>query len=124
LGVTDAAPAFFPLAFNQDGSSNSASNPAAHGTVVILFATGEGLTDGPNISGQAAKAPYPRPKLPVKVTVGGIAAEVLYAGSAPGLAGTLQINARIPGGFLTAGAAAVELRIGSAVPATTTIWIQ
>jgi len=30
------------VALNQDGSLNSASNPAARGTIVILYATGEG----------------------------------------------------------------------------------
>jgi uncharacterized protein (TIGR03437 family) len=124
LGVVEAAPALFPLAINQDAGTNSASAPALRGTVVTLFATGEGLTDGPNVSGRAAADPYPRPKLPVKVTIGGILAEILYAGSAPGLAGTLQINARVPGGFLPQGAVPVELQVGAAVSPTLTIWVR
>jgi uncharacterized protein (TIGR03437 family) len=124
ISVTDAAPALFPLAFNQDGSPNSESAPAPRGTIVTLFGTGEGLTDGPNLPGQAAAAPYPRPKLPVKLTIGGIPAEILYAGSAPGLAGTLQVNARVPGAFLAPGAATVELQVGSNVSPALTIWTR
>ena len=124
LGVVEAAPALFPLALNQDAGSNSAAAPAPRGTIVTLFATGEGLTDGPNVSGRAAAAPYPHPKLPVKLTIGGIPAEILYAGSAPGLAGTLQINARVPGGFLAPGPVPVELQVGAAVSPSVTIWIR
>jgi uncharacterized protein (TIGR03437 family) len=52
--------------------------------------------------------------LPVRVTVGGEPAEVLYAGGAPGLvAGVLQVNVRIPSG-VAPGEAPVVLRVGSA----------
>lgn len=39
----------------------------------------------------------PKPVLPVSVSFAGTPAEILYAGPAPGLiAGSLQINARVP----------------------------
>ncbi len=124
LNVTAAAPALFPLAFNQDSSPNSASAPAARGTIVTFFATGEGLTDGPNRSGTGAAAPYSKPKLPVTVSIGGISADILYAGSAPGLAGTLQVNARVPGAFLAPGTTTVQLQVGSNASPPLTIWIR
>ncbi len=54
IPVAPASPAIFTLdasgagqaaALNQDSSVNSPSNPAARGTVAVLFATGAGQTD-------------------------------------------------------------------------------
>jgi uncharacterized protein (TIGR03437 family) len=83
---------------NQDTSYNSAAIPAAKGSIVILYATGEGQTTPGGIDGKLAlTSPLPQPVLPVSVTVGGQQAQILYAGAAPTyLAGLMQINARIP----------------------------
>ena len=84
-------------ALNQDGTVNSSSNPAASGSTVSLFATGEGQTSPPGVDGQIAAAPLPRPLLPVTATVGGQPAKVQYAGGAPGeVAGLMQVNVQIP----------------------------
>jgi len=124
LNVADAAPALFPVAFNQDGTINSAAAPAARGTIVTFFATGEGMTNGPNLTGLAAVAPYPSPKLPVSLTIGGIAADLLFGGSSPGLAGTMQVNARVPGAFLAPGRVPVQLQVGDQVSPALNMWIQ
>jgi uncharacterized protein (TIGR03437 family) len=40
---------------------------------------------------------FPRPVLPVSVTIGGITADVLYAGAAPQfVAGFFQMNVKVP----------------------------
>ncbi len=122
LPVAESSPALFAVsggtgqaaALNEDGTLNSASNPAPRGSVITLFATGEGETEPAGEDGRPAAAPWPRPKLPVTLTIGVHPAEILFAGSAPGLVGVLQINARIPGGFLPSGVLPVELRVGSA----------
>jgi uncharacterized protein (TIGR03437 family) len=36
---------------------------------------------------------------PVRVTLGGVAAEVLYAGIAPTFSGLYQVNVRVPAGI-------------------------
>jgi uncharacterized protein (TIGR03437 family) len=115
--VAPSAPALFP-------TPNAEGNPAPRGSVVVFYATGEGLTNGPNIAGEAAAAPYPQPLLPVTLTIAGVTAELLYAGSAPGTAGVLQVNAVIPGGFVQPGPAMVQLRVGDAVSPPLTIWLQ
>lgn len=106
LNVAQTAPAIFTLdssgggpgaILNQDFSVNSASNAAAKGSIVQIFATGEGQTVPPGVDGRLAGDILPRPALPVTVRIAGMPAEVLYSGAAPGLvAGVIQINARIP----------------------------
>ncbi|MBM3764173.1 MAG: hypothetical protein FJW32_02170 [Acidobacteria bacterium] len=83
---------------NQDTSFNSASNPAAKGSVIVLFGTGEGATDPPGADGRLATSVFPKPSLPVSVTIGNTrVTQLSYAGAAPGLvAGVFQINVVIP----------------------------
>jgi uncharacterized protein (TIGR03437 family) len=110
---------------NQDLTVNSSTSPAAAGSVVVIYATGEGQTTPAGIDGKLALGPvYPAPKAAVSVTIGGVAAEVLYAGAAPSLAtGVMQVNARIPAGMVSGdntvtvsvGAAASQLGITVAV---------
>jgi len=91
---------------------NSASNPAAVGSVVLLYATGEGQTAPAGADGKLAAVPLPAPLLPVTVTIDGINAPVLYAGAAPGLvAGVMQINVQIPDG-VSSGARPVIVQVG------------
>jgi uncharacterized protein (TIGR03437 family) len=67
--VAAAAPGLFTLsgssgpalAFNQDGSANGQSNPAEPGSVITLFATGEGQTNPSGVDGLASANPYPQP---------------------------------------------------------------
>jgi uncharacterized protein (TIGR03437 family) len=110
---------------NEDNTVNSASNPIARRKIVVLFGTGEGETTPAGVDGQLANAVYPKPKLPVRVRIGGVEAEVLYAGAAPTLvAGVLQVNVRIPAG-IPDGNAFVELFVGEAQsPATITIAVR
>ncbi len=123
LAVVPAAPALYPVALNADGSANSVTHPAAAGEVLTLYATGEGLTDGSNVSGKTAQAPYARPRLPVGLTLAGIAAQVVDAFSAPGVVGILQVTARVPAG-LTAGQAALQLSVGGAAAPSLAVWVK
>jgi uncharacterized protein (TIGR03437 family) len=122
--VAPSAPAMLALATNSDGSPNSESAPAARSTWMTFFATGEGLTDGPNVAGKPAQEPYPHPLLPIALTIAGLNAEILFAGSAPDMIGVLQINARVPSGFVPPGETAVELTVGTAKSPPITIWLK
>ncbi len=103
------------VALNQDGSVNSATNPAVKGSVVVLFATGEGDTNPPGQDGLIASSDILRePVLPVALTIGGISAQVLYAGASPGnVAGVMEVEAVVPA---TAASARIlcMLSVGSA----------
>ncbi len=122
--VAAAAPAIFPVIVNRDGSINSASARAASGDIVVFYATGDGLTNTGNVTGQPAAAPYPQPTLPVHVTVAGIDAEILYAGSAPGFVGAMQLNVRVPGGFVPPGQTSIQMTVGDITSPAVTVWLE
>jgi len=85
---------------NQDGSINSASNPALPGTIIAFFLTGEGQTNPGGVDGKTTPLPPAAPAVPqqaVAVFLNGQQAQVPYAAEAPGLvAGIMQVNAQIP----------------------------
>jgi len=94
---------------NEDGSSNDGGNPAAPGSIVILYATGDGQLGADAIDGKpagAAKTSYA-----VSVDFGGYSGEILYAGRAPGFVGLMQINVRIPNRFVASGAVPILLTV-------------
>jgi uncharacterized protein (TIGR03437 family) len=97
LSTTDASGSGQGAILNQDGTYNSKSNPAARGSVVSLFGTGEGVTAPALPDGALViSTPYSTTQLPVAVTFGGETAQVQYAGAAPYLpTGVFQINAAI-----------------------------
>ena len=121
--VVAAAPAIFSLGngqgaiLNQDGTVNGPSNPAARGSVVSIYGTGEGQTNPPGVDGAIANeslAGLPRPVAPFSLTIGGQTAQYTYAGTAPqSFAGFFQVNAVIPAN-VASGNAAVVLKVGSA----------
>ncbi|MBX9599579.1 MAG: SBBP repeat-containing protein [Bryobacteraceae bacterium] len=98
------------VVLNQDGTVNSASNPARAGDVVVFFATGEGDTRPNGVTGRPAAAPLPVPAAPVVVRIGGAVAQTRYAGAAPGFVGLMQVNAVVPP--VPAGRVPVVLTIG------------
>jgi uncharacterized protein (TIGR03437 family) len=98
---------------NQDGSINSAANPAARGSVISIYATGEGQTTPAGVTGSVTGSGLKMPVLPVTVTIGGIQAVTQYAGSAPGsVAGLLQVNAVVPQGVSPGSAVPLILSAG------------
>ena len=106
-------PGLFPRIWNQDGTVNSASNPAPRGSVVILYATGQGLTSPASpTGGYPIGGIYPPPAAETVLRIGGAQAELLFRGQAPFTAGLMQLNARVP--MEAAAEARVVLRIGAA----------
>lgn len=98
---------------NQDGTVNSQSNPAARGSVVSIYGTGEGETFPAAVAGGVTSATsIPMPVATVTATIDTQSASVQYAGSAPGLvAGVLQVNAQVPATANT-GSVQIALTIG------------
>jgi uncharacterized protein (TIGR03437 family) len=98
---------------NEDGSPNSAANPAGRGSVITLYATGGTEMSAGVDDGQLLGNVLTPTSLPVTVffDLGSVdfplppkPAEILYAGGVPGsAAGLLQINLRVPANAVVTG---------------------
>ena len=99
LFTADRSGAGQVAALNQDGSVNTAASPAAEGSAVVLFATGDGPTSPPGEDGKLATAPLPQPVLPVQAAFNNVPGTIAYAGAAPNeVNGIMQINVQLPAG--------------------------
>ena len=126
LTLSPAAPALFTL--DQTGKGQAAAliagtgliagsfpgvqgRRARRGEALEIFLTGLGAVDNPPAPGAASPSlPLARTLATPAVLVGGVEAQVLFSGLAPGLAGVYQINALIA--EATPSGAAVELLVG------------
>ncbi len=121
--VAASAPGMFTLDFtgagqlvavNADGTLNSSTNPATKGSVILLFATGEGQTNPPGQDGAVTGRFLHEPVLPPSLTIGGQTAQIVYAGSIPDqIVGVMQIEAIVPANAAT-GAVPAVLTVGTA----------
>jgi len=105
VNVVSAGPAIFQDSSNhaiaQDASAgyatNSTKNPAASGSVVVVYLTGQGPLDHPVADGAAAPdAPLSTATGTPSATIGGINAPVQFLGLTPGFAGLAQANIQVP----------------------------
>jgi uncharacterized protein (TIGR03437 family) len=85
------------IAFNVDGTANSADAPARPGSILTLFLTGAGALS-PSLPDGAVGAPFQaKPALPVRVSVGALDGQVLYSGTlADTVNSVVQLNLQLP----------------------------
>jgi uncharacterized protein (TIGR03437 family) len=101
---------------NQDNSVNGPTNPAAKGSAVAVYMTGEGQTTPASTDGALATG-LNHPQLVVSATVAGLPANVEYSGSAPSLIyGVMQVNVRIPADT-PSGPQPIVIRLGASTTA-------
>lgn len=134
--VVAAVPAIFTsnssgtgqaVAFNfATGLLNSPANPVARGDYLIFYATGDGQTSPAGIDGWPVSGVLLWTAQPYSATVGGVAATVSYAGSAPGFVmGLDQFNVQIPEGAPVGDAVELVVKVGGvASPAGVTIAVR
>ena len=96
------------IAQNEDGTANGANHPAAPGTLVTTYLTGQGALNEPIPDGYAAA--QVSPKASVGAVLGGVAAGVASARMAPGLVGVLEVAVEVP--MLSRGAYFLTVDIG------------
>ena len=123
IAVAAAAPAIFTqtgtgtgagAVLNEDYTVNTFSTPASANSVLLVYGTGFGAMQSLVTDGQPSMAAIPL-AVPVTATIGGVSADVIYAGSAPSLiAGVTQINVRVPEGLPSNPYTPLVLSVGSA----------
>ncbi len=141
LTLASSAPAIFTQTSNGRGSGailngdatlNTQANPAARGSVIQVFMTGEGTTSPGEATGAVTAVNLtgvgpltPAPQLPVSVLIGGQPAQTTWVGEAPGcVAGVLQVNAAVPAS-VGAGAVSITVRVGNVVSqGGVTVWVN
>jgi uncharacterized protein (TIGR03437 family) len=101
--VTPEAPALYQygtnraLAQNADASLNSSSNPAAAGSVITVYLTGQGPLDNAVTDGTAAPtSPLSNATATASATIGLLNAPIQFLGLAPQFAGLAQANIQVP----------------------------
>ena len=86
----------FAAAIHADNRIVTPENPAEHGEVIAVFATGGGRVNPPVPTGTPGPVPASVGTLPVVIGVDDKGAQVLFQGYAPGFLGLYQFNFVIP----------------------------
>ena len=133
FGVASARPGLFTLsqngvgfavALNQDGTFNSPENPAARGSVITLFGTGQGPTNPIVAAGEAppngvlANTTAVPTQTAIEclqpnamcVVMANKIAETQFSGLAPNFVGLWQLNVKVPEGEDFLGGPLVEVK--------------
>ena len=120
LPIAPTSPAIFTVGssgtgqgaiLNQNYSQNSALSPTRPGSFVMVFGTGFGILNSVATGDPGTLATTVNQ---VTATVGGMPAEVSYAGSAPGLIpGLVQINIRVPEALEPNPQAPISVKVGT-----------
>jgi uncharacterized protein (TIGR03437 family) len=85
------------VAQNQDLSLNTADSPAAPGSVITLYFTGQGVSVNPFATGTAAPlTPLSIPSFSASATIGGEPATIYFVGSAPTFVGLSRAKILVP----------------------------
>ena len=101
---------------------NSAGDPVRPGEYLVVYLTGQGMVDRAVASGAAAPSePVALALAAVRAKIGGKAAEVAFAGLAPGFVGLLQVNLLVPD--IAAGDQPLELTVGDVAANTSMVSI-
>lgn len=140
LSANQPDDAILPVAaaLNQDGTINSAANPAAPGSILSVWVSGAGLSTYQVPDGTVRSAAQTGvPTLPVAalagfleveaiptLPVGALSTEVVYAGDAAGMvAGVTQVNFLIPLSVDGIVPSVFSLQIGEASSQSFTVYI-
>jgi uncharacterized protein (TIGR03437 family) len=121
IAQTSSGPA---VVHSSDFSLVSAAKPAKAGEILTLIANGLGPTNPAVDYGQ----PFPAGASaavtsPLQVSLNGVAADVLYAGSYPGAVDGYQVNFRVPPG-VGSGTATLMLTAGFIAGSPVTVSVQ
>ena len=147
FNVATSSPALFTMSgdgtgqgkiLNQDGTQNSASKPAARGSVIQILGTGQGpvsppIADGtapsdatvstvavPTTDGQACLTQQSS----VCVAIGSGFGDIQFSGLAPGMVGTWQIKMKVPAGIQPGNAVGLRAVINGVLSNIVTVAVK
>ena len=127
VNVLGAAPGLFStssgqaIVQNSDYTLNSPSNPAKVGSTIIAYLSGSGSVSPSVADGTIAPlGTLVYANSPSGATIGSSAAQVSFAGLAPGFVGLVQVNIVVPSGLAT-GTYPLTVTIGSETSNSATI---
>jgi uncharacterized protein (TIGR03437 family) len=98
----DSSPVSWAIAkaVDQNYKPITVDNPAVQGSIITVYATGLGTTNPTYPAGQVPpSSPLYYTSTPTNASIGGAAADVLFAGLAPGFPGAYQMNIKVPTGI-------------------------
>ncbi len=122
VDVRDVAPAIFRLSesqmavVNTNGTLNNPTQPAARGSVIVLYGTGFGAVQ---LQGNLS-----RTTRPVSARISNLEVPVGYSGLAPGYIGLYQLNVNLPVDMPPGLFHTLELRQAGVVATPLTVSIQ
>lgn len=130
LPIVNANPAIFTLndqeqgaILNQDGTVNTAENPAAQGSFVSIYCTGGGMMHPPYSDGQVIGNAQSLTILAVSATIQSRTFPTLYAGTSPGMpGGILQVNMIVPAEIH--GRVPIALTVGTRTGPNVYMWVR
>lgn len=130
-----STPAIFSM--NQQGTGPGAitiattgelannARPARRGEYISIYCSGLGdVTNRPASGAPARPEPLSMTRNTPTVTIGGITANVVFSGLAPGFVGLYQVNAQVPDTVTSGSAVPVVINIGGVASNTVTIAVQ
>jgi uncharacterized protein (TIGR03437 family) len=134
MNVAPFAPGIFSM--NGQGTGQGAildtsyrlvdsSSPASAGSTILqIYCTGLGAVTNQPPSGSPPGDQLSETTTTPTVTIGGVKAQVLFSGLAPGSVGEYQVDAQVPAGSSKGAAVPVVIAMGSATSNTVTIAVQ
>ena len=140
VSVADRSPGIYTVAQNGQGQgaiviagtgivvapTGSGTRPANRGEYIEIYATGLGPVSNTPANGAPApsREPLARTVLQPVITIGGVTAQPIFSGLAPGFVGLYQVNVQVPANAPVGNDISVSLAIGNAVSNTVSIAIR
>ena len=126
LFLADALNLAMPgVVLDQDSHLVTVASPARRGSVIQIYASGQGATDPPVEDG-AVRGPLPPAQsgLVPRVFLAGETAEVLFSGLNPAFPGLWQINVRVPESAALSGQTPIFVVMGSKASNAVTVAVN
>ncbi len=122
LSIAPVAPGIFANVQNADGSLNSAAKPAAAGSAISVFITGQGFTAP--VAGKSASLPRGASAsgaFPISAALAGQRVEITSAGASASSPGVFQLEIQVPA--IRTGTYGLVIKVNGVLSNTAVIYV-